>query len=222
MRTLTLVAGATVVVLGIAFWGLRSCEATKTEGAAAATDASSAAPTYTAPDGVPAPATVVIADFDGGSALTAYGVGWSAAGDDMRGGNSSATQRLVDGGAAGSKGALEVSGSVGDGIQYPFAGTMFFPEGPPMKGMMDISGKKALSFQARGDGKRYMLMVISGVQVDAIPLMYDFEAGAEWKEVRLELAGFSNADFKRVRAIGVGTMGPVGPFRFQIDNVRLE
>jgi hypothetical protein len=25
-----------------------------------------------------------------------------------------------------------------------------------------------------------------------------------------------------VRAIGVGTMGPAGPFRFQIDSVRLE
>jgi ABC-2 type transport system permease protein len=224
-RTLAIVAGAVAVVLGLSLSGVFGGKTVNTEGAAAATDASSAAtgtPASSSPPGVPAPAIPVIADFDGGSAVTAYGVGWSAAADDMRGGNSSATQRLVDGGAAGSKGALEVSGSVGDGIQYPFAGTMFFPEGPPMTGMMDISGKKTLSFQARGDGKRYMLMVISGVQVDAIPLMYDFEAGAEWKEVRLELAGFSNADFKRVRAIGVGTMGPVGPFRFQIDNVRLE
>jgi hypothetical protein len=224
-RTLAIVAGAVAVVLGLSLAGVFGGKTVNTEGAAAATDESSAAtgtPASSSPPGVPAPAIPVISDFDGGSAVTAYGVGWSAAGDDMRGGNSSATQRLVDGGAAGSKGALEVSGSVGDGIQYPFAGTMFFPEGPPMTGMMDISGKKTLSFQARGDGKRYMLMVISGVQVDAIPLMYDFEAGAEWKEVRLELAGFSNADFKRVRAIGVGTMGPVGPFRFQIDNVRLE
>ena len=66
-------------------------------------------------------------------------------------------------------------------------------------------------------------MVISGLVVDAIPLMYDFETGPEWREVKLELAeASSNVDFKRVRAIGVGTMGPVGPFRLQIDNVRLE
>jgi len=90
-----------------------------------------------------------------------------------------------------------------------------------MKGLMDYSGRKALTFQARGDGKRYMLMVISGVQMDAIPLMVDFEAGADWHEVRLELAKLGAADFKRVRAIGIGTMGP-GPFRFQIDDVRVE
>lgn len=52
--------------------------------------------------------------------------------------------------------------------------------------------------------------------------MVDFDAGPEWHEVRLELAKYGAADFKRVRAIGVGTMGPAGPFRFQIDDVRLE
>jgi hypothetical protein len=99
---------------------------------------------------------------------------------------------------------------------------MFFPHGKPMEGLMDYSGKKTLSLQVRGDGKRYMVMVISGLAVDAIPLMVDFEAGPEWKEVRLDIAKLGAADWKRVRAIGVGTMGPVGPFRFQIDSVRVE
>jgi hypothetical protein len=67
-----------------------------------------------------------------------------------------------------------------------------------------------------------MLMVISGLAVEGIPLMVDFEAGPEWKEVRLEIAKLGAADWKRVRAIGVGTMGPVGPFRFEIDDVRVE
>ena len=40
--------------------------------------------------------------------------------------------------------------------------------------------------------------------------------------MQLELAEFGAADLKRVRAIGVGTMGPAGPFRFQIDDVRVE
>jgi hypothetical protein len=40
--------------------------------------------------------------------------------------------------------------------------------------------------------------------------------------VRLDLTKFSNVDWKRVRMIGVGTMGPAGPFRFQIDDVRVE
>ncbi|HEU4780250.1 MAG TPA: CIA30 family protein [Steroidobacteraceae bacterium] len=223
--TLAWVATVACAVFALSIAGVFGGKPLKTEEANAATGASAAAaetPAPQFPPGVPAPSETVIAEFDAGSASTLYGVGFGAGGDDMRGGNSTATQRLVEGGANGSPGALEVTGTIGSAIQYPFAGTMFFPEGPPMKGLMDYSGKKTLSFQARGDGQRYMLMVISGLAVDAIPLMYDFEAGPEWREVKLELAQFSNADWTRVRAIGVGTMGPAGAFRFQIDSVRLE
>jgi ABC-2 type transport system permease protein len=224
-RTLTMVTGAGAIVAALLFSGVFGGKQAATEDATAATDATSAAtgtPSSEPPAGVAAPPVVLLSDFDAGSATAAYGIGWSAAGDDMRGGNSHASQKLVDGGAGGSKGALEVTGDVGDGIQYPFAGTVFFPEGPPMQGLMDYSGKKALTFRARGDGRRYLLMVISGLAVEGIPLMYDFEAGPEWQEVRLDMAKFANVDWKRVRMIGVGTMGPVGPFRFEIDDVRVE
>jgi hypothetical protein len=220
-----MVSGAGAIVVALLFSGVFGGKPASKEDATAATDAASAAadtPVSEALAGVAAPATAVIADFENASESAAYGVGWTAAGDDMRGGNSKAAQHLVAGGAAGSKGALEVSGEIGNALQYPFAGTMFFPEGPPMQGLMDYSGKKILTFRVRGDGGRYMLMVISGMQMDAIPLMVDFEAGAEWREVRLELASLGAADFKRVRAIGIGSMGPTGPFRFQIDDVRVE
>jgi hypothetical protein len=220
-RTLVMIAGAAALVLVLSLSGVFGGKPASKEDATAATDAASPA-TGTPASGVPAPAVVELANFDGGSASAAYGLGWNAAGDDMRGGNSHATQRLVDGGAGGSKAALEVTGDLGDAIQYPFAGTMFFPQGPPMQGLMDYSGKKTLTFQARGDGRRYMLMVISGLAVEGIPLMFDFETGPEWHEVRLELAKYANVDWKRVRAIGVGTMGPVGQFRFEIDDVRVE
>jgi ABC-2 type transport system permease protein len=224
-RTLATVTGAGAIVTALLFSGVFGGKQAATEDATAATDATSAAtgtPPSEPPAGVAAPAVVLLSDFDAGSVAAAYGVGWIAAGDDMRGGNSSAAQKLVVGGAAGGKGALEVTGAVGDAIQYPFAGTMFFPEGPPMQGLMDYSTKKTLTLQVRGDGRRYMLMVISGLAVEGIPLMYDFETGPEWHEVRLVLADYSNVDWKRVRAIGVGTMGPVGPFRFEIDDVRVE
>ena len=91
-----------------------------------------------------------------------------------------------------------------------------------MQGLMDYSAKKSLSFQTRGEGGKYKLMVISGTRMDVIPLMVDFEAGPDWHEVRIELAKYGLADFKRVRAIGIGSMGPTGPFRLQIDDVRLE
>jgi ABC-2 type transport system permease protein len=224
-RTLAIFAGTAAVLAALLFSGVLGGKQAATEDAPAATDATSAAtgtPPSEAAAGGAAPKVVVLSDFDSGSAATAYGVGWGAAGDDMRGGNSTATQRLVEGGAGGSKGALEVTGNLGDGLQYPFAGTMFFPVGPPMQGLVDYSGKKTLSFQARGDGRRYMLMVISGLAVEGIPLMYDFPTSPEWQEVRLDIAKYGSVDWKRVRAIGVGTMGPVGPFRFEIDDVRLE
>ncbi|MES1262938.1 MAG: CIA30 family protein [Peristeroidobacter soli] len=224
-RTLMTVAGSAAVLAALMLSGVFGGKPANTADATAATDAATATadtPAPNLPAGVAAPGKPDIASFDEGSANTAYGFGWTAAGDEMRGGDSHATQQLVDGGADGTKAAHEVTGAIGEKIQYPFAGTMFFPEGPPMKGYMDYSGKKTLTFQARGDSRRYMVMVISGLAVDSIPLMYDFPSGPEWHEVKLTLADFSNVDWTRVRAIGVGTMGPVGPFRFQIDNVRLE
>jgi ABC-2 type transport system permease protein len=223
-RSLAMIAGVTAVVLVLSLAGVFGGKLSNPGDADAATDASAAAASTPAPEpprGEAAPGVAMVSDFES-STSTAYGVGWSSAGDEMRGGNSTATQHIVEGGADGSKGALEVSGEIGGAIQYPFAGAMWFPKGPPMQGLADISGKKTLSFQVRGDGKRYMVMVISGLLVDAIPLMYHFETGPEWREVKLELDEFSNADWKRVKAIGVGTMGPVGPFSLQIDDVRLE
>jgi hypothetical protein len=61
---------------------------------------------------VAAPDEPVIADFDHGDTTASYGLGFSASDDKMRGGNSSAAQKIIDG-------ALEVSAKVGTAIQYP-------------------------------------------------------------------------------------------------------
>jgi ABC-2 type transport system permease protein len=224
-RALAIISAGCVGVAALSMAGVFGGGPATKEDATAATDAASSSAGTPAPGfpiGKPAPGAVEIASFDSGATTAAYGLGWTAAGDDMRGGNSHATQQVITGGAGGSTGALEVTGEIGNGIQYPFAGTMFFPEGPPMKGLMDYSAKKTLSFKARGDGRRYILMVISGLAVDGIPLMQDFETGPEWREVKLDMPSYSNVDWKRVRAIGVGSMGPTGPFRFEIDDVRVE
>jgi hypothetical protein len=96
---------------------------------------------------------------------------------------------------------------------------MFFPENPPMTGEMDYSGRTELVFQTRGDGQRYLVMFFAGdVQ---IPSTYPFEAGAEWREVRVPLADFV-PDIKRIRAIGFMSMGPEGEFRLQVDDVNMR
>jgi len=171
-----------------------------------------------APVGVAAPDKPVIADFDHGNATASYGIGFTASDDKMRGGNSSAAQKITEG-------ALEVSGEVGTAIQYPFAGTSFLPNGTPnaewsRQGFMDYSHKQTLSFRARGDGHGYMVMMM-GPALDTIPAMYNFVAGPEWQEVHVPLKDMASIDLQRVKLISFGTMSP-GAFRFQIDDVRLE
>jgi ABC-2 type transport system permease protein len=178
-----------------------------------------------APVGVAAPEIPVIADFDAGSSVASYGIGWTATDDKMRGGNSSVSQKLVAAGARQSAGALEVSGEIGSGLQYPFAGTSFLPNGKAGaafvdQGHMDFSARQSLSFQARGDGGNYVLLVMGPV-LDAIPAMYHFAAGPEWQEIRVPLTELGGADLQRIKVISVGSMSP-GPFRFQIDDVRID
>jgi hypothetical protein len=167
----------------------------------------------------------MIADFDNGNTKATYGIGWTAFDDKSRGGNSTTSEKLIEGGAEHSKGALEVSGDVGTAIQYPFVGTSFLPNGQPTtdfsrQGLMDYSSRHMLRFFARGDGNTYTV-AIAGPVMDTMPAMYSFTAGPEWREVQIPLAELGNLDLKRVKAISVGTMSP-GPFRFQIDNVRID
>jgi ABC-2 type transport system permease protein len=178
-----------------------------------------------APVGVAAPDTPLIADFDDGSAAASFGLGFDASDDRNRGGNSSASQRLVVGGAGNSRGALEVSGEVRTAIQYPFAGTSLLPNGTPgadfsKQGYMDFSKKQNLRFFARGDGQTYTVLLM-GPALDTIPSMYSFTAGEDWQEVTVPLQQLGGLDLQRVKLISFGTMNP-GPFRFQIDGVRVE
>ena len=231
-----LTAGALWIAIGLVIVGIMGGNAPKAVANAAATStdatdgktataATDAAVPSDAPIGVAAPAIALIADFDQGSETASYGVGWNASGDDMRGGDSKISQRLVEGGAHQSRAALEITGEVGTAIQYPFAGTSFLPNGSgsddfSKTGYMDYSARSTLSFQVRGDGKTYTVMLM-GPRLDAIPAMYGFVATQDWQEVRVPLKGLSGLDLQRVKLISIGTMTP-GPFRMQIDDVRLE
>lgn len=172
--------------------------------------------------GIPAPAIPVIADFEDGTLKAAYGIGWSVADDKTRGGNSSAEVRVIPDGAGHTKGALEASGTVRDAIEYPFAGTIFFPKGTEDDAFMDYSNKKTLSFQARGDGRQVTVIFLVGTEAGGIPPMYSFVAGPEWREIRIELETLAGMDLKRVRGIVIGSGAPPGDFRFALDDVRLE
>jgi ABC-2 type transport system permease protein len=180
---------------------------------------SSSATAATSPAGVGAPADGLIADFESGTPKAVYGLGFDAANDSVMGGASTAAIKVVDGGAPGSKRALEVTGTVHPGFAYPFAGAAFFPQQPAFTGMMDYSKFKTLSFYVRGDGKHYSASFFSTADRNTPPSPFPFEAGPEWKEVRVPLADFV-VDPSRVRGIMFLYGTPDDPFRFEIDNVR--
>jgi len=173
------------------------------------------------PVGVAAPKDALVSDFDAGSTQAKYGAGWFAAGDDMRGGNSKASQNVIAGGADGSKGALEVTGTVNSGIQYPFAGTAFFPNGAEDGKLMDFRGRSELRFFARGDGRQYTVVFLGATQ-GGIPPMYRFTAGPEWQEIHVPLKDLMSLDLARVHGIVIGSGEPLGDFRFDLDGIELR
>ena len=183
------------------------------------TSAAAGAASNTLPLGVPAPQTGLIADFDKGTTTAQYGIGFANTADNIQGGTSRAAIKVVTGGADASTSALEISGAIGPGAPYPWAGAIFFPNGPPMTGAMDYSHHTTLSFQARGDGQRYVVMFFAGNE--QIPSTYPFEAGPEWRTVNVPLADYVT-DLKRVRGIGIVSNGPPGEFRLQVDSINMR
>lgn len=163
-----------------------------------------------------APADIAVSDFDGSKVASRFGHGWEVTTDQRTGGNSVGAMRLVQGGAQGTAGALEISGEVKPGFVFPWSGAMFFPTDTPMD-LMDFSSKQGVDFWARGDGGTYTVMLFTGDQ--PIPLMQQFSAGREWQEVHLPFSLFHGAELGRVRGIAF-TSGPKpGTFRFEIDQV---
>jgi ABC-2 type transport system permease protein len=217
--------GLVWIAIALVITGIMNGKTKVVAAPAASADAAGSAATDPAasggPVGVAAPSEPSIGDFDAGSAQPPYGAGWFASGDEMRGGNSKATQRVIDGGAAGTRGALEISGTLGDGMAYPFAGTAFFPNGTDEGKLTDYRGRKELRFFARGDGRQYTVVFLGATQ-GGIPPMYGFGTNSEWQEVRIPLADVVGLDLARVHGIVIGSMGPIGDFRLDLDGIELR
>lgn len=149
------------------------------------------------------------------------GSGWHGTTDQMIGGRSTARHRRVAPGAAGSAGALAIDGEIVAGAAFPWAGVVFLPGAEPMA-PVDLSMRRELVFQARGDGREYQVMLLSGPSVQGLPAMRAFVAGPHWSTVRLPLADFAGADLARVRGIGFTAGAPSGPYALTIDEVELK
>jgi imidazolonepropionase-like amidohydrolase len=161
-----------------------------------------------------------ISDFEDGTPSSRFGAGWMVTTDQMMGGKSTATMRVVDGGAAGSARALLVEGRVDSALAIGWAGAMFSPAGQTFQ-PADLSSKKELRFRARGDGRSHLVMVFARSK-GMRPILHPFVAGPEWTEVVIPFSAFDGIDGHDVMAIAFSAAPRAGAFRFLIDEVVLR
>ncbi len=159
-----------------------------------------------------------ISDFEDGTPAVRFGMVWQDSTDSIRGGASVVRKEVVEGGAD-SKRALEISGELKPGFDFPWAGVIFFPGDRPMA-PADLSTAQALEFWAKGEGKTYQVMFFAS-SLGMMPGLKSFTAGPEWQRITVPLTDFPGLDPKGVMGIYIGAGADLGAFRLWIDNVRL-
>jgi imidazolonepropionase-like amidohydrolase len=171
---------------------------------------------------MPAPAgseNGLISDFEDGATAAKFGSGWSVSTDTIAGGKSSADLKWIAAGANGSKGAMQISGTISDAFAYAWAGAMFSPGSQPFV-PANLSSKKAIRFWIRGDGRPYRLMIFTQ-SGGYNPAIQSIAADTDWKEIVLPFSAFQT-DGHDITAILFSAGGSPGTFQFAIDDVRLE
>jgi len=165
----------------------------------------------------------MVSNFDEGKVAANYGM-WIPAGDSMNGGKSASTLNVLEPGAEGTKGALQVSGEVvgGTSVPFAFAGALYFPGAAPMQ-PVNLSGKKEISFWAKGDGKSYTLIVLTETRNgrNGPPAMTVFTAGPEWKQYTFPFSTFET-DGSDLSGLGFVHVQESGKFQFEIDQLEIK
>jgi beta-glucosidase len=164
----------------------------------------------------------VVSTFDEGKVAANYGM-WIPAGDQMNGGKSTSSFAIVEPGAAGSKGALQVTGEVIPGGAFIFAGALYSPGAGPMQ-PVNLSSKKESGFWAKGDGGTYTLLFLTesrSGQSGEMPAMTTFAAGPEWRQYAFPFTAFET-DGNDLTGIGFIRAQTPGKFQFEIDQVEIK
>jgi imidazolonepropionase-like amidohydrolase len=162
----------------------------------------------------------LVSDFEQDQPESRFGSGWIAWTDTSMGGKSTAALRIAPGGAHGSKGCLDISGTVvASGLNVLWAGAMFVP-GKARMDPVDLPGKQSVSFWAKGEGRPYSVMIFAQ-SFGYEPAGQSFTAGPEWKQFSFPLKSFKGADGHGLMGLFVGSPTP-GKFDLQIDDVRFE
>jgi len=165
----------------------------------------------------------MVSNFDDMKVGANYG-SWMAASDSMNGGKSTSAMQVVEPGADSTKGALQISGEVVAGTQpFGFAGAIYWPGMSPMQ-PVNLSGKKSISFWAKGDGKTYTLIVLTESRSGnggGMPAMTTFAAGPEWKQYTFPFSTF-DTDGSDLSGLGFVHVQEPGKFQFEVDQLEIK
>jgi len=166
----------------------------------------------------------MVSNFDDLKVAATYG-SWIPASDKMNGGKSTSALQVVQPGADGTKGALQITGEVisDSASPFQFAGALYSPAQTPMQ-PANLSSKKNISFWAKGDGKSYTLIVLTESRSGnsgEMPAMTTFTAGPEWKLYTFPFSTFET-DGSDLTGIGFLHAQEPGNFQFEIDQFQIE
>ena len=160
----------------------------------------------------------LVSDFEDGRLRARFGFGWQVTTDSERGGMSTAEMRVVPEGAKGGKGSLLITGEVVGDVPLSWAGAMFFPGEKPLE-PANLSGKKGITFSAKGDGKTYRVAVYA--QGMPLPTVIPFVAGLEWQPITVDFSQLHHQiDTQVLQGVSFVASPGAGQFAFQIDDVR--
>ena len=163
----------------------------------------------------------VVSNFDDLKVSANYGA-WIPGSDAMNGGKSTISIAPVEPGANGTKGALKVSGELIAGAGFLWSGVLFSPGGEMAASEpANLSGKKTLSFWAKGDGKACIVAMMTEANAGGMPKMQFFTAGPEWKQYSFPLSAFGT-DGSDVNQIIFAHGQTPGKFEFLLDEVEIK
>jgi hypothetical protein len=113
-----------------------------------------------------------------------------------------------------------VTGEIVPGADFTWAGVVFHP-GSTADEAVNLSGKKTLSFWAKGDGKGYAVAVETESTAGQMPGIQPFVAGPEWKQYTFPWSDFKT-DGHDVIGIAFAHAQEPGKFEFEIDEVEIK
>lgn len=146
---------------------------------------------------------------------------WQISTDQMMGGKSEALmERVSDAQQAGNY-YLHVSGEIMPGSMFPWAGVITFSADVPMQ-PVDASKINRLQFRAKGLPGSYQLMVFSGPQTSAIPVMHSLSLTNEWQQFDVDLQAMAGVELSLLRGFAWTAGSGQSGFEFDLDDIKVQ